>query len=75
MNEVLYCLDEYNPVFSNLSSSWSYSTSVNSYRVDNDTEVKELKEEIKKLKKCMAYLNTRVNHLIAEKQMSENGNN
>lgn len=33
-----------------------------------------LKDEIKKFKKCLAYLNTRVNNLIAEKQLNNEEN-
>lgn len=36
------------------------------------SENEKLKKEIKDLKKCLAYLNTRVNNLIAEKQVKEN---
>jgi hypothetical protein len=36
------------------------------------SENEELRKEIKDLKKCLAYLNTRVNNLIAEKQIKEN---
>ena len=36
------------------------------------SENEELKKEIKDLKKCLAYLNTRVNELLVEKQIKEN---
>lgn len=36
------------------------------------SENEELRKEIKDLKKCLAYLNTRVNELLVEKQIKEN---
>ena len=36
------------------------------------SENEKLNKEIKDLKKCLAYLNTRVNELLVEKQIKEN---
>lgn len=48
-----------------------FSWSVNCGLAENKTNINFLQNEIKELKKIVANLNTRVNNLIAEKQLKE----
>lgn len=43
----------------------------NSLEKEMKEEIEELKKENKELRHCIAHLNTRVNNLIAEKQLKE----
>lgn len=56
----------------NSNSISDYGTTTTTHDIDSiKNDIERLIKENKDLRKCLAYLNTRVNELIVEKQMKE----
>ena len=78
------CLHYFEPVYTQRSVNYDELINGNEHKINNlehDLNCRfshllsvneELRKEIKDLKKCLAYLNTRVNELLVEKQIKEN---